>query len=116
MAVTAADDTSAVELGVKFRSETAGVHPRAFASKGASNTGTHVGNLWASDGTLLGSVTFTNEAATGWQQASLPSAVAIAANTTYIVSYYAPAGNYAFDSAYFNSEYVNVPLHGLASG
>jgi hypothetical protein len=72
--------------------------------KGTENTGTHVGHLWDSTGGLLATVTFANETATGWQQAALSTPVAITANTTYVVSYYAPAGNYAFNSAYFNNE------------
>ena len=35
--------------------------------KAATNTGTHVGNLWTAAGSLLSSVTFTNETASGWQ-------------------------------------------------
>ena len=35
-------------------------------------------------------VTFTGETASGWQQATFATPVAITANTTYVVSYYAP--------------------------
>ena len=84
--------------------------------KGPQNTGSHVGHLWTSSGTLLASVTFTGESASGWQQVTLPTAVAVTANTTYVASYHAPVGRYAFNSAYFTAEYVNAPLRGLASG
>ncbi len=58
--VSAADpDTSAVELGVKFRSDVAGQITGIRFYKGSGNTGTHVGHLWTSSGTSLGSVTFT---------------------------------------------------------
>ena len=60
-----------MELGVKFRSEAAGFITAIRFYKGTGNTGSHIGNLWASNGTLLSSVTFSNETATGWQQASL---------------------------------------------
>ena len=41
--------------------------------KSAANTGTHTGTLWTSTGTLLATVTFTSETATGWQQAASPT-------------------------------------------
>ena len=66
--------------------------------KGANNTGTHVGKLWTSTGTLLGQVTFIDETATGWQQALFSSPIAIDANTTYVVSYFAPNGGYAVNA------------------
>src|SRR5208282_4333322 len=59
---------SAVELGVKFQSDVAGRIAGIRFYKAAANTGTHVGNLWSSAGTLLGSITFSNETASGWQQ------------------------------------------------
>jgi hypothetical protein len=65
----------------------------------------------------LASVTFANETASGWQQAIFSSPISIAANTTYIVSYYAPAGHYAADTNFFATSGVdNPPLHALANG
>ena len=74
--------------------------------KGSGNTGTHVGSLWTANGTLLGQVTFTNESATGWQQANFSSPIAVTAGTTYVASYLAPNGGYADDSNYFASSGV----------
>jgi methionine-rich copper-binding protein CopC len=109
------DDPNAVELGVKFQSDISGAVTGVRFYKGAANAGTHTGNLWTADGTLLSSVVFTNETASGWQEMSFPSPVTIAADTTYIVSYYAPAGHYAADGSYFAASGVdNAPLHGLA--
>jgi PKD repeat protein len=109
-AVQAATDTAAVEVGVKFRSSVAGNVTALRFYKGTGNTGTHVGHLWDSAGNLLATVTFTNETATGWQQAQLSNPVAIQANTTYIVSYYAPKGRYAYSSNYFSSPFANGNL------
>lgn len=78
--------------------------------------GTHTGHLWSSTGTLLASVTFTGETASGWQQATLSTPVAISANTTYVVSYFAPNGRYSATSNYFTTAANNLPLHGLANG
>jgi hypothetical protein len=99
---TASTDTSANELGVKFKSDKAGVVKGIRFYKGAGNTGTHTGSLWKTDGTQLGtSVTFTSETASGWQQATFSTPIAIDANTTYVASYYAPNGHYAADNQYF---------------
>src|SRR5690349_17169563 len=40
------NDSGAVELGVKFRSDTAGSITGIRFYKGTGNTGTHVGSLW----------------------------------------------------------------------
>ena len=74
---------SAVELGVKFRSDTAGYITGIRFYKASTNTGTHVGNLWTSTGTLLATATFTNETASGWQQVNFATPVAITANTEH---------------------------------
>ena len=115
-ATVSANDTSAVELGVKFRADANGVITRLRFYKGPQNTGTHVGHLWTSTGTLLASATFTGESASGWQQVTLPTPVSVTANTTYVASYHTTVGRYAFNSAYFTSEYADAPLRGLASG
>lgn len=94
-------DTAAVELGVKFRSSVATQATGVRFYKGAGNTGTHIGSLWSVDGTRLATVTFTNETTSGWQSAQFAAPVAIAANTTYIVSYHAPHGHYSANSGYF---------------
>jgi hypothetical protein len=110
-------DNSAVELGLKFRSTFDGFITGIRFYKGPQNTGTHVGKLWTANGTLLGSVTFANETASGWQQANLQSPVAITANTTYVVSYFAPNGHYSEDEGYFGSSGVtNGPLQAPSTG
>ncbi len=110
------NDSNAVELGMKFRSDVAGTVTGVRFYKGSSNTGTHTGHLWSASGTLLASVTFSGETASGWQQASFSSPVAVTANTTYVVSYQAPNGFYSANGGYFSSAADNAPLHGLASG
>jgi hypothetical protein len=114
--VAAAGDTGSVELGVKFRSDVAGSITGLRFYKGAGNTGTHVGSLWAANGTLLAQATFTNESATGWQRVDFANPVAIAANTTYVASYHAPNGGYSLDAHYFDTARDNGPLHAPDSG
>ena len=114
--VTADADSSAVELGMKFQSSVAGWVTGVSFFKGSTNTGTHVGHLWSSTGTLLATVTFTNETASGWQTATFSNPVAITANTEYVISYYAPNGHYADSSGYFASSGVtNGPLTALSN-
>ena len=95
------DSDSAVEVGVKFRSDVAGTITGIRFYKGSGNTGTHVGNLWTATGTLLASATFTSETASGWQQVTFATPVAITANTTYVASYHTNVGHYAEDDNYF---------------
>ena len=108
---------SAVELGVKFKSDVAGTIAGIRFYKAGANTGTHIGNLWTSNGTQLATVTFTGETASGWQQALFATPVAIASNTVYVASYHANNGHYSADVNYFQGKGVdNPPLHALANG
>ena len=96
------------ELGMKFTSTKAGQIQAIRYYKSPSETGTHVGRIWSSTGTLLASVTFTNETASGWQQQALSTPVTIPANTTYVVSvntngYYADTPN-GFATAITNGD------------
>jgi hypothetical protein len=109
-------DTSAVTLGVKFRSDVNGYITGLRFYKGSGNTGTHVGSLWTSTGTLLASVTFTNETGTGWQQVSFAAPVPITAGTVYVAAYHAPVGQYAITRPYFTTSYDNAPLHAQQDG
>ncbi|WP_210420322.1 Ig-like domain repeat protein [Aquisphaera giovannonii] len=110
-------DPNSVELGVKFRSDVAGFIDGLRFYKGSGNTGTHVGSLWTSSGTLLAQATFTSETASGWQQVLFSTPIAISANTTYVAAYLAPAGHYASDDGHFaNKSVSNGPLHALADG
>jgi hypothetical protein len=74
------------ELGMEFRTAQAGQISAIRYYKAPSETGTHIGRIWSASGELLGSVTFSNETASGWQQQTLTTPISIAANTTYVVS------------------------------
>jgi hypothetical protein len=78
-----------LELGLQFQSSVAGSITGLNFYKSPFNTGPHIGNLWDATGTHnLGTVTFTGETASGWQTANFAAPIAIAANTTYIISYH----------------------------
>ena len=102
-------DPKSITLGVSFTSEVAGTITGIRYYKGATNTGTHVGSLWSSTGTLLASATFTGETGSGWQKVSFSSPVTISANTKYVASYFAPAGHYSETEWYF---YTPPPVGG----
>ncbi len=116
-AVADAADSGAVELGVKFRSDIDGFITGIRFYKGPTNIGIHVGNLWTTTGSNLGSATFTGETASGWQQVNFASAIRITAGTVYIASYHTNVGQYSYNSAYFATAGVdNAPIHALANG
>jgi Domain of unknown function (DUF4082) len=104
-------DAAPVSLGLRFSSDVPGVITGIRFYKGPHNTGTHVGNLWSSTGTRLATVTFSTETASGWQQATFASPVSIVANTTYVISYFAPKGFYAWDQDYPWANLNARPLH-----
>jgi hypothetical protein len=111
-----AGDGNSVELGVKFTAEAAGTVTGIRFYKAAANTGTHVGGLWSSTGTLLAQGTFTGESASGWQTVTFTSPVTINTGTTYVAGYLAPNGHYSVKAGGFSSAGVdNPPLHALAN-
>jgi hypothetical protein len=99
--VASADDTDAVEVGLRFTPERDGFIDAVRFYKGPENSGTHTGSLWDAAGARLGSVVFEDETATGWQAASFPEPLPVQAGTTYTVSYTAPAGGYAAQPRYW---------------
>ncbi len=110
-------DNAAVELGVKFRSDSAGYITGIRFYKSSANIGAHVANLWSGTGTLLASAPFYSETASGWQQVNFLTPVSIAANTDYVASYFVSDGHYSADPYYFLSEGIDsAPLHALKDG
>jgi hypothetical protein len=111
------NDKKAIEVGVKFQADLDGYITGVRFYKGDLNTGTHIGNLWSSDGTLLATATFVDETSSGWQQVNFGTPVAITAGTTYVASYHTDVGRYAANTNYFASSGVdNPPLRALANG
>jgi VCBS repeat-containing protein len=108
-AQTGLNDGAQLEVGMKFTSSVSGQITALKFYRNASDTGTNVLDLWTSTGTLLGSATFSNTAASGWQTVTLSSAVSIAPNTTYIASYHT-TGAYVATTNYFTTAVTNGPL------
>lgn len=108
-------DTGDVVLGMRFRADIHGSAAGVRFYKAAANTGTHTGHLWTTGGTMLASVTFAGETATGWQSAYFATPVALVPGAEYIISYRAPVGHYSLTGAFFNSQYDAPPLRGVSN-
>ena len=76
------------EQGTEFSSSVNGqiTHIRFWKAPGEPGSN-HIGRIWANNGLLLASVFFTNETASGWQEAQLQTPLSITANVKYRVSY-----------------------------
>jgi Domain of unknown function (DUF4082) len=109
-ATVTVNDHGAVELGVKFQSSVAGRITGIRFYKGPQNLGVHTAHLWTCAGALLASATFSDETGSGWQQVNFATPVAIAANTVYVASYYAPLGLYSANGNYFANARVSGVL------
>jgi hypothetical protein len=108
-AVLSSNDPNAVELGVKFTVSSGGTITGLRYYKSAKDTGTHIGSLWTSTGTLLTTATFTNETQSGWQTVIFANPISVSANTTYVASYQSN-GFYPIDGNYFSTNHVSGPL------
>nr|WP_244561355.1 DUF4082 domain-containing protein [Bradyrhizobium canariense] len=100
-AVISNSDSGSVELGVKFVSAVSGKITGIRFYKGPENTGTHIGDLWTTNGTLLASATFSSETASGWQQVDFATPVTVQAGVTYVASYHTNTGHYSSTDFYF---------------
>ncbi len=115
-AVIDSGDTSAVELGLRFTTQVDGFISGVRFHKAAANGGTHTGSLWDAAGNRLATVTFVGETASGWQTATFATPVAVAKDTTYVVSYTAPQGRYSVQTYYWPYSDTASPPFAIASG
>ena len=105
------NDGSSVELGMRFTPVVDGHVTGVRFYKSQANTGVHKGTLWSSSGSRLSSIQFTNESASGWQEAKFSNSVAVDAGSNYVVSYSAPNGHYSGDNWFFAYRGIqNLPL------
>ena len=107
-------DPHSVELGVRFESAVPLAIEGIRFFKGPEDSGTHVGHLWTSTGTLLASATFTSENSYGWQSVRFEKPVVIEPHTVYVASYFAPYGSYPATKFFFeHGPVVNGPVTAL---
>ena len=112
-----ANSNGSYEVGVKFTAGVAGEVTGVRFYKQIDMGGyIHIGHLWASTGKLLSTAVFTNESASGWQQVTFSSAVAIQANTVYIVSFSTGGGYFGITTNFFTrGGLTNGPLQALSN-
>src|SRR5579862_7634063 len=110
------NDPNAQTSGLRFQVNSTGYITGVRFYKEPSDTGSHIGSLWSSTGTLLASGTFTNETASGWQELDFSSPVAVTAGTIYVASFFTSTGYPAATSAGLASAVTNGPLTALAGG
>jgi len=116
------NEDAAVTLGVKFRSSVSGFVKgvRFFSCDDAVLApGSYTGQLWASDGALLASGTFSNVTSNDWQELVFATPVLVSANTTYIASYHTNGTKYVGTTAGLASAFTNGSLtapENLSSG
>jgi hypothetical protein len=89
-------DYSAVTLGLKFYSTKAGAISGIRFYWGAKNSSGYTARLYSAGGALLAQATLATDscAVPCWEHADFTSPVSIAANTTYVASYYTSNGLY----------------------
>lgn len=103
-------DFNGTELGVKFQT----VQPiyivgvRFFRADAA----TWSGSLWDADSTWIASAD-DSTSGTGWQTAMFAAPVAMGTGDTFVASYFAPTGAYAFEWDYFTSGRTVGPVTAL---
>ena len=124
-AITSYNDDEPIEVGVAFESSIAGTtaairfydgDPDSLEDDDDNNT--FKVDLWSISGSLLGTANYSlnDDSSLGWQQANFTKPVAIAANTVYVASYYAPGGGYAVSIGYFaNSGVTSGPISALSA-
>lgn len=108
---------NAVNLGVKFQTSTQGTMTHCWFYKIEADTGTHVCTVYrVFDGSVVGTVNFADESASGWQDQAFATALNIAADEDYIVTVSHPTGNWTSNVDYFASTYTNGNLTATTAG
>ncbi len=106
--------------GVRFKSSAPGVVAGLRFYKNASNTGTHIGTLCVVDqgtGDRLstpGTLKFSGESGSGWQEEFFDTPVRITVDTIYQANVVMPAGFASYDAHAFDSDVVNGVLTAVA--
>ncbi len=107
---TSTTDGVDYELGTRFTSTSAGQITAIRFYKTANESGTHTGRIWSASGQQLASVVFTGESASGWQQQTLATPLAITANTEYMVTVNTSNGYYATTDGGLGSQITSGDL------
>ncbi len=94
-------DTSAVELGMKFRVNVDGAINAIQFYETAESDGAHPVSLWTADGQQLATQNYKGGSGAGWREVAFDQPVNVQAGETYVASYHAPQGRYAVTDDFF---------------
>jgi hypothetical protein len=100
------------ELGVKVTVDQAMQLTAIRFYKSSLETGTHIGRVWTSGGVQLGSVAFTGESASGWQQQALPTPLLLQAGAVYVISVNANSA-FAVTTSGLATQIVSGPIRSV---
>lgn len=112
----ATDDRAAVELGVRLSSKAKGRVTGIWFYKPDDDLDRHTVTLWSASGTPLATGRTTKESAKGWQFAKLKKAVRLKPGTSYVASFRAPRGQYAYVPDGLKNAIAKPPLSTPATG
>ncbi|GAB3814725.1 DUF4082 domain-containing protein [Micromonospora zhanjiangensis] len=101
-------EVAPIEVGLRFTTSTAGSLTAVRFLKVTNDPGPHQVSVWSSGGTQLATAPSTNETSSGWQQVTLPRAVALKAGSQYLVSYHTT--RYRSSENYFTQTIQAGPL------
>ena len=110
-AIADSGDGDAVSVGLRFTASESGFITGLRYYRATSNSGSHTGTLWTSDGTALASLNYP-DTDPGWQTATFATPVPVVAGTTYVASTFMPVGHYSIASYFFAAPVVNGPVTG----
>ena len=104
-AARTATDRASVELGTAFRVDADGeiTGIRYWRASRWSPTGTRTGTLWTAGGARVATAVFPSPSSAGWQTVTFASPVHVKAGESFVASYHAPRGRYAFTANYHGS-------------
>lgn len=109
------DDTSPVNLGMRFTVSEAGfIHAVRLWKRETDGTG-QTGYLWTNTGDLLGSADFPDEGL-GWIEAPFETPIAMEASTTYVIAVHSPSGHFVRTFGAMAVEVSNPPITAIADG
>lgn len=80
------ESDASYELGIKLFFSINGFIKAIRYYKPIGETGAHIGKIWDANGSLLASVTFTNESSSGWQEQELDTPLSVSAFNQYVIS------------------------------
>jgi uncharacterized protein DUF4082 len=100
-----ANDRASVELGTAFKVDADGeiTGIRYWRPSSWSSAGSRTGTLWTAGGGRVATAVFPSPSSAGWQTVSFASPVRVKAGESFVASYHAPRGRYAFTANYHGS-------------